>query len=79
MAPFFKFLCAFVVAILVVMSAGDHSGAMAARPGLPHGTDTEASLDGRSGRRLAVSPWSTTRRSTGATSSGKSNNPNNHN
>jgi hypothetical protein len=78
MAAFFKFLCAFVVAILVVMSAGDHSGVMAARPGLLHGTDTEASLGGRSGRRLAVSPWSTTRR-TGATSSGKTHNPNNNN
>jgi hypothetical protein len=78
MVPFLKFLCAFVVAILVVMSAGDHSGAVAARPALLRGTDMEVRLGERGGRRLAVSPWSTTRR-TGANNSGKSNNPNNHN
>ena len=64
MAPVsLKFLCTFVVAILVIMSAGDSSiGAVAARPVVLHGTNTEASLRERDGRRLAVSQWSTTRR-----------------
>jgi hypothetical protein len=62
MAPLLKLLCTFVVAILVVMSAGDHSGVLAARPVPLHGTDTEAFLGERGGRRLEVSPWSTTRK-----------------
>jgi hypothetical protein len=64
MAPLLKLLCTFVLALLVVMSAGDHSGALAARP-VPldsTDTDTEAPLGERGGRRLEVSPWPTTRK-----------------
>jgi hypothetical protein len=86
MAPLLKLLCAFVVAILAVMSAGDHSGAVAARPVPLHATDTEASLGEHSGRRLEVSPWSTARKAAenfGGSklpkASGTSNSPGNHN
>jgi hypothetical protein len=64
MAPLLKLLCTFVLALLVVMSAGDHSGALAAWP-VPldsTDTDTEAPLGERGGRRLEVSPWPTTRK-----------------
>jgi hypothetical protein len=73
MAPLLKLLCTFVLAILVVMSAGDHAGVVAARPVPLHGTDTESSLGERGGRRLEVSPWSTTRRTAENISESKNN------
>ena len=79
-----KFLCTLVVAILVILSTGDSLGAAAARPVRIYGARTEALLGERTGRRLAVSPWSTTRRDADklrvtkgeAAPSRRSNNPN---
>jgi hypothetical protein len=89
MAPLLKLLCAFVMAILAVMSAGDHSGGVAARPVRLHGTDTEAwTLRERGDRLLVVFPWSARRRAAdefrvskqtpGAGSSGVTHDPNTH-
>jgi hypothetical protein len=73
MAPLLKLLCTFVLAILVIMSAGDHSGALAARPVPLHGTDTEAPLGERGGRRLEVSPLPTMRKAAQKISESKNN------
>ena len=79
-----KSLCTLVVAILVILSTGDSLGAAAARPVRIYGARTEALLGERTGRRLAVSPWATTRRDADklrvtkgeAAPSRRSNNPN---
>ena len=74
-----KSLCTFLVAILVILSAGDSLAAVAARPIRLHGADTEALLRERGGRRqlLTRRDAETFRASKGATRSDTSNSGNN--
>lgn len=74
-----KSLCTFLVAILVILSAGDSLAAVAATPVRLHGAGTEALLGERGGRRLLLTrkDAETFRASKGATRSDTSNSGNN--